>query len=65
MSYKRKTEDEYRLMALVPDYSPKGSTWEEISCYENFREAKADKFAYLKNDKSFLDLKIIKKRVKK
>jgi len=63
--YKRKTVDEWQIWALVPDYSKKGASWEEVDCSETFREAKQTKKDYLNNQSSnFLDIKIKKARVK-
>lgn len=55
--YKRKTEDEWRIMGFYPD------GWEELTTETTWKEAKANVKAYRENEPG-TRFKVVKKRVK-
>lgn len=65
MPYKRKTIDEYQVHVAYPSYGKKGFEWEEVGAWETRKEAYEERKAYRENDKSMLDIKIVKKRIRK
>ena len=63
--YKRKTQDEWQIHIAYKAYNSKGYEWEEVSAYDNRKEAIENKKSYLLNDKELIDIRITKKRIKK
>lgn len=64
MAYVRKTTDEWEIQCKYPN-GDLPTYWETVTVEESFKEARRAKRDYLNNDRYLLDIRIVKRRVKK